>query len=580
MAQDYLTTNRPSQTDAFSDKVKLFLAMRTGDLTQVKTMLKKKPGLINEHQTWDRKSLGPGSEQFIQALFKNDTPLNCAARRGDVALTDLLIEHGADVNLKTMNGTPLQQATMMNHQAVVERLLSAGADSTTGDPLLIVVTNGYHGIADLLLQQGLDPNQSNQHGLTYLHWAAMKGHWATVEILLKHGATSEVKDNMGRTPLAWAEQNEQASVIEVLRYHEQANARLVVGEGTMGRTLNTKGEALDGLETEIEGPKWAINRPAPAEADRIKPTEIYETGIKIIDLLAPMVRGGRISIFSPQTGLGQMVQIGEMIRRLALKYQAPKVFLGADVVTPDEVRDWLLPLLELGHEKDTSALLEQNVQNPTVQARLVKAGTTMVEYYRDELGSDSLLVLDINHIPPKALEAVEDRLTSTRKGAISILYYGDQDAGETVPVDSTITFTARRSKSGLWPAIDPLGSRSQGLQPPFVSEQHAQVVQQVRQIFEHYENIYEQAETEGIETLTMENQQVVHRARRLDRFFTQPFLTAEHFTGLPGEFVPLEETLKGCQGIVEGAYDDVPEEAFMFTGTIEQVLTKAKQSCF
>ena len=576
MAQDYLETQRPSQDTTFSDKIQLFLAMQTDDLVRVKTILGRNPALVNAHKDWGTAPKPKGYQNYFKFVFNNDLPLHWAARRGNVALVEALLAAGAEVNLQTQVATALKQAVELGHTAVVETLLQAGADPNLDAPLLSAVNKNYSQIAHLLLQKGAKLNETTPHGLTYLHWAAIKGHWAIISVLLAHGANKGLKDEQGRTALDWAKQNKHQNAIEELQHHGQTQDVIPVGPETLGRIMRPTGEVLDGLPALTNSPRWHIKRQANAQVDDTAP-QVLPTGIKVIDLLAPLRLGGKTSLFATQTGSGKIVQLGELIRRLALHNGTRTVFLSAEVISQEEVRDWLLQLLETDYREAMTLLMAASAESHAQQKYLAQAGLTLAEYWRDTAQCDVLLVIDTHHLPVTIIQSVQERLGAKANHRISILFYGDDDKAKAMPIDTSISFDSNRAKQGLYPAFNLTQLRSSLLTPEVVGQAHVNTAQETQDLLQAYQSLEAKYEAEGMAALSPSEQDIARRARRLSRFLTQPFFVAEQYTGRPAEFVPLAETIKACQEILSGQHNQVPEEAFMFSGTMEQVLAQAKR---
>lgn len=381
-----------------------------------------------------------------------------------------------------------------------------------------------------------------------------------------------------------------------------------VGRACLGRVLNVLGQPID-KKGPIEADEyWPIHRPAPAFEEQETYTEILETGIKVIDLLAPYPRGGKIGLFGG-AGVGKTVIIMELIRNVAMEHGGYSVFTGVGERTREGNDLWL--------EMQNSGVLDKAVlvygqmnEPPGARLRVALTGLTIAEYFRDVLGQDVLLFIDnifrfiqagsevsallgrmpaaVGYQPTLAAElgALQERITSTRRGSITsvqAVYVPADDLTDPAPattfshLDATTVLSRSIAEQGIYPAVDPLDSTSRILSPWIVGEEHYQVARKVQEILERYKELQDIIAILGVEELSEEDKLVVARARKLQRFLSQPFFVAETFTGLPGRYVPLHETIRGFKGIVEGKYDDLPEQAFYMVGTIDEAIEKAKK---
>jgi F-type H+-transporting ATPase subunit beta len=381
-----------------------------------------------------------------------------------------------------------------------------------------------------------------------------------------------------------------------------------VGPETLGRIFNLLGETIDKLgdvETKMHYP---IHRSAPSLIEQLPAAVLFETGLKVIDLLAPFAKGGKVGLFGG-AGVGKTVLIMELIRNIATEHGGFSVFSGVGERTR-EGNDLWLEMKESGVLSKTVLVFGQMNEPPGARLRVALTGVTMAEYFRDEEGKDVLLFIDnifrfvqagsevsallgrmpsaVGYQPTLATEmgALQERITSTKKGSITsvqAIYVPADDITDPAPattfahLDSTIVLSRRIAELGLYPAVDPLDSTSKMLDPRIVGEEHYMVAREAQQILQKYKELQDIIAILGMEELSEEDKRVVSRARKVERFFSQPFFVAEQFTGIPGRYVTLAETIRGFKEIVEGKYDDIPEQAFYMVGKIDEVLAKAKQ---
>ncbi|WP_438318607.1 F0F1 ATP synthase subunit beta [Candidatus Caldatribacterium sp. SIUC1] len=384
--------------------------------------------------------------------------------------------------------------------------------------------------------------------------------------------------------------------------------KVPVGKETLGRMFNVLGEPIDGKGPVRTQTKHPIHRPAPPLSERIASTEIFETGIKIIDLLCPYVRGGKTGLFGG-AGVGKTVLIMELIHRTATTHRGVSVFAGVGERVREGNELWL-GMQKSGVLSHTVLVFGQMNEPPGARFRVALTALTMAEFFRDVLSQDVLLFIDnifryvqagtevsalLGRIPsavgyqPTLFEEIgmiEERIASTVNGSITsvqAIYVPADDLTDPAPattfahLDAITVLSRRLFEQGFYPAVDPLQSTSRALDPAIVGERHYRLAQEVRKLIAHYLELQDIIAILGVEELSEEDKLVVNRTRKLQRFLTQPFFTAEAFTGIPGEFVPREETLKGVEMIVNGECDTWPEQAFYMTGTIAQVEAKAKE---
>jgi F-type H+/Na+-transporting ATPase subunit beta len=380
-----------------------------------------------------------------------------------------------------------------------------------------------------------------------------------------------------------------------------------VGDVTLGRVWNVLGEPVDEKPAPVDAERWSIHRDPPAFADLTPKVEIFETGIKVIDLIAPYVRGGKIGLFGG-AGVGKTVLIQELIHNIARQHGGVSVFSGVGERTR-EGNDLLLEMEESGVLDKVALCYGQMNEPPGARLRVGLSGLTMAEYFRDQ-GQDVLLFIDnifrfvqagsevsallgrmpsaVGYQPTLATEMgqLQERITSTTKGAVTsvqAIYVPADDLTDPAPantfahLDATTVLSRAIVEQGIYPAVDPLDSTSRALQPGIVSEEHYSVATRVQEVLQRYKDLQDIIAILGIEELSDEDRLTVSRARKIQRFLSQPNFVAEQFTGTPGQYVKLEDTIRGFAEILEGQHDDLPEQAFYMVGPIEGAVERAKQ---
>ena len=384
--------------------------------------------------------------------------------------------------------------------------------------------------------------------------------------------------------------------------------RVPVGENVLGRLFNALGETIDGGEELPEAQeKSSIYRPAPTYAERSNNEEILETGIKVIDLLAPYAKGGKIGLFGG-AGVGKTVLIQELIHNIATEHGGYSVFTGVGERSR-EGNDLWSEMKESGVLNKTALVFGQMNEAPGVRMRVAFSGLSMAEYFRNESHKDVLLFIDnifrfiqagsevstllgkmpsaVGYQPTLAndLGELEERIASTKNGSVTsvqAIYVPADDLTDPAPattfahLDATTVLSRKIAELGIYPAVDPLESSSRILEPDVVGEEHYTVARKVQEILEHYKELQDIIAILGMDELSDEDKLTVHRARKIQRFLSQPFSVAEKFTGIKGIYVPLSETIRGFKAIIEGEMDQYPESAFFNVGTIEEVKEKAK----
>ena len=380
-----------------------------------------------------------------------------------------------------------------------------------------------------------------------------------------------------------------------------------VGEKCLGRMFNVLGHAIDGREEVTDSEKWSIHREPPKFVDQSPVVQIQETGIKVIDLLAPYARGGKIGLFGG-AGVGKTVLIQELIRNIATEHGGYSIFTGVGERTR-EGNDLWREMSESGVLEKTALVFGQMNEPPGARMRVALTGLTMAEYFRDEQNQDVLLFIDnifrftqagsevsallgrmpsaVGYQPTLATEMgeLQERITSTKKGSITsvqAVYVPADDLTDPAPattfahLDATTVLSRDIASQGIYPAVDPLDSSSTILTPEVVGFEHYNVARQVQEILQRYKELQDIIAILGMDELSDEDKLIVSRARKVQRFMSQPFSVAEQFTGFQGRYVPIKETIRGFKEIIEGKHDDIPESAFLFAGTIDDVLAKVK----
>jgi F-type H+/Na+-transporting ATPase subunit beta len=379
-----------------------------------------------------------------------------------------------------------------------------------------------------------------------------------------------------------------------------------VGDETLGRLWNVIGEPIDNVDKPVGGQRWPIHRNPPEFRDLIPTIEIFETGMKVIDLISPFVKGGKVGLFGG-AGLGKTVLIQELIHNVAREHGGLSVFAGVGERTR-EGNDLWLEMTESGVLPKTALVYGQMNEPPGARLRVGLSGLTMAEYFRDQ-GQDVLLFIDnifrfvqagsevsallermpsaVGYQPTLATEMgqLQERITSTRTGSVTsvqAIYVPADDLTDPAPanvfahLDAYINLSRPISEKGIYPAIDPLDSFSRALQPGIVSDEHYDVTTRVQEVLQRYKDLQDIIAILGIDELSDEDKLTVQRARKIERFLSQPMNVAEAFTGQPGVYVRLEDTIRGFQEIVDGKHDDLAESAFYMVGTIEDAVAKSR----
>ena len=382
-----------------------------------------------------------------------------------------------------------------------------------------------------------------------------------------------------------------------------------VGRETLGRIFNVLGDAVDNQPTPETEERWNIHRSAPDYDELATSAEIFETGIKVIDLICPYSKGGKIGLFGG-AGVGKTVLIMELINNIAKQHGGISVFTGVGERTR-EGNDLYNEMKQSGVLSNTALVYGQMNEPPGARMRVGLSGLTMAEYFRDTEGQDVLLFIDnifrftqagsevsallgrmpsaVGYQPTLATEmgALQERITSTKRGSITSIqavYVPADDLTDPAPattfahLDATTVLARNIASQGIYPAVDPLESTSRILSPEIVGKEHYEVAKEVQRILQRYNELMDIIAIMGMDELSEEDKTLVQRARKIQRFLSQPFDVSEKFTGFKGKYVPIAETIRGFKEIIEGKHDDLPESAFLFVGTIDEAVEKAKKA--
>ena len=381
-----------------------------------------------------------------------------------------------------------------------------------------------------------------------------------------------------------------------------------VGEKVLGRIFNVVGDLIDDGKEEKFDEKWSIHRAPPAFEDQSTKSEIFETGIKVVDLLAPYAKGGKVGLFGG-AGVGKTVIIMELIHNVAFKHSGYSIFAGVGERTR-EGNDLYNEMKESGVLDKVALCYGQMNEPPGARNRIAMTGLTMAEYFRDQKGLDVLMFIDnifrfsqsgsemsallgripsaVGYQPTLASEMgrLQERITSTKKGSITsvqAVYVPADDLTDPAPatvfahLDATTVLNRSIAEKGIYPAVDPLDSTSRMLDPQIIGEEHYKVARGVQAVLQKYKDLQDIIAILGMDELSEDDKLIVERARKIEKYLSQPFFVAEVFTGSPGKYITLEETIAGFKGILEGIYDDLPENAFYMVGNIDEVIQKAEK---
>lgn len=419
----------------------------------------------------------------------------------------------------------------------------------------------------------------------------------------------EVQQHLGENRVRTVAMDSTDGLVRGMKAYDTGGPiSIPVGPETLGRLINVIGEGIDGQEEIKCKQNYPIHRHAPKFKNIATSQEIFETGIKVIDLIEPYSKGGKTGLFGG-AGVGKTVIIQELIHNIAKQHGGYSVFAGVGERTR-EGNDLWLEMKESGVLDKTALVFGQMNEPPGARLRVGLTGLTIAEYFRDEEGRDVLLFIDnifrftqagsevsallgrmpsaVGYQPNLATEMgeLQERITSTDKGSITsvqAIYVPADDLTDPAPattfshLDATTVLSRQISELGIYPAVDPLDSTSRILEPGILGQEHYDVARNVKEILQQYNDLQDIINILGMDELSEEDKVVVRRARRIQRFLSQPFHVAEQFTGFPGAYVKLEDTIRSFKEIIDGKHDDLPEQAFMFCGTIEDAVEKAKQ---
>ncbi len=421
--------------------------------------------------------------------------------------------------------------------------------------------------------------------------------------------TAEVQQHLGEGRVRCVSMQPTDGMVRGMKAIDSGRPIVVpVGRGTLGRVMNVIGQPVDQLGPIQADAYHPIHRPAPSLDEQSTETKMFETGIKVIDLLEPYVRGGKIGLFGG-AGVGKTVIIMELIHRIAMHHGGFSVFAGVGERTR-EGNDLWIEMKESGVIEKAALIYGQMTEPPGARLRVGLTGLTVAEYFRDVEHQDVLLFIDnifrftqagsevsallgrmpsaVGYQPNLATEMgeLQERITSTKNGSITsiqAIYVPADDYTDPAPattfshLDATTNLERKIAELGIYPAVDPLASTSRILDPRVIGEEHYRVAREVQRILQRYKDLQDIIAILGIDELSEDDKLIVSRARKIQKFLSQPFFVAEQFTGIPGKFSPIKETIEDFRGICEGKYDDIPEQAFYMVGGIEEVLEKAKQ---
>jgi len=421
--------------------------------------------------------------------------------------------------------------------------------------------------------------------------------------------TAEVAQHLGENVVRCISMNPTEGVVRgMVAIDTGAPISVPVGEGTLGRVLNVTGDPVDEAGPVNAKEKWPIHRQAPDFTDQSTELEMLETGIKVIDLLQPFVRGGKIGLFGG-AGVGKTVLIQELIHNIATEHGGYSVFAGVGERTR-EGNDLFAEMTESGVISKASLIYGQMTEPPGARLRVGLTGLTIAEYFRDQMNQDVLLFIDnifrftqagsevsallgrmpsaVGYQPTLATEmgGLQERITSTQTGSITsvqAIYVPADDYTDPAPattfahLDANTNLSRSLVEIGIYPSVDPLESTSRILDARIIGDEHYSVARQVQRYLQQYKDLQDIIAILGIDELTEDQKRIVHRARRLQRFLSQPFFVAEQFTNTPGVYVPIDVTIQGFKEILEGKHDDKPESAFLMCGSIDDVVAKAEK---
>ncbi len=559
MIQDQLQSNKPSRDEGFTNKVKYFLALKAGNLKQVSSLVAKDRQLLGVQTEW-----GIASDGFYWPL--GVTGLHWAAITGDQSLLKFFLEQGASPDTQTSSGmTPLHLSVLMRQMDIIRLLLLGGADlnakcATGFTPLHFAILRNNPQIAELLIDQGANLDTADNHGRKPVDWALLKAQPGLIDLLVAHGARKPGGDLPRRV------QQPTSSL---------RTRKVPVGERLLGRVLDARGRLVDDLSSLTNLEKRPVYHPASSPSHWI-----LETGIKILDLFAPFKRGGHHGVFTPLAGVGKFVLLAQLIDNLVARYDGYTVCIGLEEAAYTG-KSMMLAWRDWGVDERTVNVFGPASRSAGANLNLVQTGLTIAEHFRSQ-GHEVILLVDSRlAISDAVFKYLKYNATATPQTAITTVYFGDHSVGaEPDPfkgLDAVITFNQERARRQLWPAIDPLTSKSRLLQSPLVAEAHLQVAARARSLLIRYNDLLPLVEKRGIDALTeVQDRQDVLRGCLLQNFLTQPFKGAEPWTGVPGERLEIADTILGFQAILDGKYDALPADAFYLTGKVEQAVEKVQ----
>ena len=572
MVTEHMRGSRPSQDQQFVTRVEFFIAVKNGDLLQVEALLGKNSELA--HARTDGRLTSKGHFWPI-----GTTALNWAARMGDTQLATLLISHGSDVNGIVPSGdrdqAPLHEATNTKQVDMVRLLIERGADVNAATllgqtPLHNAVLRNDPEIARLLIENKADVNVITKQGYAPVDWAAVRGHSRLIDLLVEHGA---------------ARPEPPASAATIKPSHKGRSRKAPTGQNVLGRLIDGSGQPID------DGPALNKAQAQPIYRSMANPvSSLLETGIKVIDLIAPLRRGGHHGLFTPLSGVGLMFVAGQLVQSISTLHGGYVVYMGLEEVgyaAKDRQNEFRM---EMGVDDETlnsrTVFVYGKAGDPDSKWRQVaETGLTIAEDFRGQ-GHDVLLVVEGKlTLSDELVCYLKTNAGSTPDAAITTLYVANHTVGlepdHIAVLDSGITFNRERALQGLFPAIDPVRSASRMLRDGLLGSAHTEVATEAQRLIRRYDDgLHWAVEHQGLDGLSylddpQADRLIAIRSRRLQRFLTQPLPGADHFSGIPGVYVSLEDTIKGCRAIVDGKYDSLPEQAFYMVGTIESAVEKA-----
>ena len=558
MVEEQLQANKPSQNDEFIDKVQFYIALRNGNRALLDSTLQKQPELVDVKSEWP-----VASNTYYWPL--NVTPLYYAAGIGDLETMRLLLRHGADVNGAGSDQTPLHHAVIMNQETAVT----------------------------LLLDRGANINASTSKGLTPLHHAIIRGNEQMAKLLIKRGASVSTKDAAGLTPTDWAAHKGFANLVQLLVEHGAKEPKTAVSSPTTPFTEKTRllpnaNEAL-GRIIRADGTHHDNGKPLPIASLPIismaqSPSPILQTGIKVIDLMAPIKRGGHFGVFTPLSGIGRMLMQAQIMQSIVAMHDGYIVYLGLErgEITAANLRlEWraAFNIPEIMLNERMICVFGHVDDDLNAQQQVAETGLTLAESLRSQ-GNEVLLVVGSKMgLVEGVVPFLQSNTAVSLHAAITTIYDGDHTVGLEPAIfaglDGVLTFDRGRRGQGLWPAIDPLNSWSVlTKRPDLIGSEHVELVTAVHTLLKRYKELHHSYEYAGFDALFYldnleEDKRTITRARRIHRYLTQAMPLTELVTGKPGQLVSLDDVLQDVDGIINGRFDNKPEEEFLYINTID-----------